>query len=110
MIPIEQRVEMFLALAETATPGPWETREDTDYYQGGLYIGHDPMHYVRDEHSRVNRKVSGVGADGKPEYFAVDVCRVENAADLEFLLAARNEAPLLVSYLRDMLSALERRT
>jgi hypothetical protein len=87
LLAIEQR-------ANAATPGPWETREDGDYYQGGTYIGVEPYHYPGPK-------------PGRPEkfpdhcYFKTDVCRVESGeADREFILHARTDVPALIAEVR----------
>jgi hypothetical protein len=76
-------------IADSATPGPWETREDEDYYQCGTYIGVEPFHYD------CGREVDGRGKDHT--YFRRNVCRVEShEADQRFLIEARTALPELL--------------
>lgn len=99
MTPSE--LDAIQARADAATEGPWETREDGDYYQGGTYIGFKPMHYAPHAGGRYNELVPGRSANGYGTYFKQDVCRVEGTGeDLAFLLASRTDVPALVAEVR----------
>lgn len=99
MTPTDRkRLEEIKARVAKATEGPWESREDGDYYQGGTYIGAKPYRYT----SAVERKQGlptqvPCKADDRDAYFEKDVCRVESDADFEFLLNVRTDVPWLVA-------------
>jgi hypothetical protein len=89
----DEKLQAIKARAEAATPGPWETREDSDFYQGGRYIGTGPYHYT-----------TGSEKPGRPSthpedcYFKTDVCRVQSGeADETFIAHARTDVPALLA-------------
>jgi hypothetical protein len=90
-----KRLAEIKARLTVAAPGPWSTREDEDYYQGGTYIGHGPEHY------EANERVPGLRADGTAEYFAIDVCRVHHEPSADLLIHAPED-------LLDLLAEVER--
>jgi hypothetical protein len=90
MTPLD--LEAIRARLRAATPGKWELREDGDYYQCGTYVGVGPYYYNH-----------GVEIDGRHPvedegtYFRTDVCRIENAADEQFLLNAPADIAALLA-------------
>jgi hypothetical protein len=92
-----------------ATPGPWFSRTCYDYYQGGCYIGHGPLRFLRGDEPGYKIPVPQVSCQPKDvEYFQQDVCRVEGTeADEVFLLSVRTDIPSLVKALNAAIDVIE---
>lgn len=103
-----KRLDQIRARVEAATPGPWETREDGDYYLGGTYIGHGPYFYDKSKWDGCGLVPTTKGyRNGVAEYFETDVCRVESSDDLEFLVHARSDVPWMLERIAELESALQ---
>lgn len=96
----EQELDEIEKRANAAMRGPWEIREDKDYYEAGTYVGISPYHYVN------GRVVDGRNPNNPDDcYFGHDVFRLEGTQeDLDFLLRVRSDVPRLCAALRQQLS------
>ena len=84
LAPIRDRLEK-------ATPGPLLEREDFDYYQGGTYLGINPIKYLK----------------GSGQYFGKDVCRIESSGDKELFKYAQSDIARLIEAVEVMDQAFE---
>lgn len=89
------RIEQIKKRLSEANKGPWQTREDYDYYEGGTYIGIGPEKYVPDEDSKYGGNKRVPCEIDEVQYFHQDICRVESPRDHEFIQHSREDVEWL---------------
>jgi hypothetical protein len=103
---LKEKLESMLAETERATPGPWLSREDFDYYRGGTYLGMGPQKYVPRSDGKGNELTDCDYENA--QYFKIDVCRIEsNKQDERFIASARTQLPAALRALIHLLEANE---
>lgn len=96
----KQAAERILELDKETTPGPWESRQDYDYYQGGTYLGVGRC-------DNYNRGQKAACSDSDGGYFETNVCRIEKDTDENFIKETRTLAPQVAKSLLEALDIIE---
>lgn len=91
MTALQSYLARLTELAKAATPGKRRQREDSDYYQGGTYVGVGRAYdYVRGQKIWVENLPQDFAG-----YFERDICRMHGSdADTAFTLALDPDAVL----------------